>query len=210
MTDENTALTVAAPGVLSNDSDIDGDTLTAMRASDPSHGALTLNSNGSFTYTPDENYQGIDSFTYHANDGVVNSNVATVAITIALSNPVPMITSLNPVTVTAGSPPFLLTVTGTNFVSGSTIHWDGAALATTVMSSTQLQATIDTENILITGTISVLVANPAPGGGLSNVLTLSVEGPSPAPQDRLLYLPIIVRGNPPGAALQVDHLIHSS
>jgi hypothetical protein len=66
-TAEDTPLTVAAPGVLSNDTDADGDTLTAVKVTDPSHGSVTLNSNGSFTYTPTASYTGSDSFTYKAN-----------------------------------------------------------------------------------------------------------------------------------------------
>jgi hypothetical protein len=84
-TDEDTTLKVSAPGVLTNDSDPDGDPLTASLRSGPSDGSLTLNSNGSFTYKPDLNFYGSDSFTYRANDGTSNSNVATVTITI---NPV--------------------------------------------------------------------------------------------------------------------------
>jgi hypothetical protein len=82
---EDTTLNVSAPGVLANDSDPDGDPLTAILRSGPSDGSLTLNSNGSFTYKPDLNFYGSDSFTYRANDGTSNSNVATVTITI---NPV--------------------------------------------------------------------------------------------------------------------------
>ena len=85
-TDEDTALTVAAPGVLGNDSDPDHDSLSALRASGPSHGTLTLNANGSFTYRPDDNFNGSDSFTYRANDGTVDSNQATVTITITATN----------------------------------------------------------------------------------------------------------------------------
>ena len=66
---EDTALSVAAPGVLGNDSDVDGDALSAVLASGPSHGTLVLNANGSFTYTPEANYNGSDSFTYKASDG---------------------------------------------------------------------------------------------------------------------------------------------
>ena len=68
-TDEDTPLTVAAPGVLGNDTDADGDPLTAVLVSGPAHGTLTLNADGSFTYTPDANYNGPDSFTYKASDG---------------------------------------------------------------------------------------------------------------------------------------------
>jgi dipeptidyl aminopeptidase/acylaminoacyl peptidase len=81
-TDEDTTLTVAAPGVLQNDTDADGDTLTAALVSGPSNGTLMLNADGSFTYTPTANYNGTDRFTYKANDGQADSNVATVTITV--------------------------------------------------------------------------------------------------------------------------------
>ena len=84
-TSEDTTLTVSAPvGVLHNDSDVDSPTLTAVLVTDPSHGTLTLNSDGSFTYTPTGDYNGPDSFTYKANDGSQDSNVATVSITITV------------------------------------------------------------------------------------------------------------------------------
>ncbi len=81
-TDEDVALVVAAPGVLANDTDPEGTALTAAVVAGPAHGSLTLNPNGSFTYTPAANYNGPDSFTYKANDGTADSNVATVSITV--------------------------------------------------------------------------------------------------------------------------------
>ena len=89
-TDEDSPLTVAAPGVLGNDTDADGDTLSAGSASAPANGTVTLNGDGSFTYTPDAGFNGSDSFTYKANDGAVDSNVATVTITVAAVNDVPV------------------------------------------------------------------------------------------------------------------------
>ena len=67
---------MAAPGVLANDTDPDGDPLTAVLVTGPSHGTLTLNANGSFTYTPAANFTGTDSFTYRASDGTLNSSPA--------------------------------------------------------------------------------------------------------------------------------------
>ena len=84
-TAEDTVLTVAAPGVLANDTDADGDALTAAKVTDPAHGTLTLNANGSFTYTPAANYNGPDTFTYRANDGTAYSNTATVTLTVTPS-----------------------------------------------------------------------------------------------------------------------------
>src|SRR2546426_5116585 len=81
-TPEDTTLTVIAPGVLANDGDVDGDPLTAIVVSNPTHGSLTLNSDGSFTYIPALNYNGPDSFTYKANDGQADSAPATVNITV--------------------------------------------------------------------------------------------------------------------------------
>jgi hypothetical protein len=82
----NTALTVpdGATDVLANDTDPDGDTLTAVKVSNPAHGSVTVNANGSFTYTPTTGYSGADSFTYKANDGTYDSNpAATVTVNVA-------------------------------------------------------------------------------------------------------------------------------
>jgi uncharacterized repeat protein (TIGR01451 family) len=95
-TNQNTSLTVLGTGVLGNDTDADNNSLTAVIVSNPSHAAsFTLNSNGSFSYTPVTNYIGPDSFTYRANDGEKNSNVATVTITVNDITP-PAITITSP------------------------------------------------------------------------------------------------------------------
>src|ERR1041384_4153505 len=72
-TAEDTTLVIAAPGVLVNDTDADGDALTAIVVAGPAHGALTLNLDGSLNYVPVANYNGSDSFTYRATDGLLNS-----------------------------------------------------------------------------------------------------------------------------------------
>src|SRR5439155_639867 len=87
---EDTTLTVVVPGVLANDSDVDGDTLNAVLVSQPTHGSLALNSNGSLSYVPAANYNGPDSFTYQANDGQADSGIATVSITITAANDAPV------------------------------------------------------------------------------------------------------------------------
>lgn len=89
-TDEDTTLTVdAAAGVLDNDSDPDSDPLTASLVDAPSNGTLTLNSDGSFTYVPDDEFSGTDTFTYQASDGSANSPPATATITVAAVNDAP-------------------------------------------------------------------------------------------------------------------------
>jgi VCBS repeat-containing protein len=90
-TNEDVALTIAAPGVLANDSDPDaGDTRTAVLLSGPSQGTLTLNADGSFSYTPAANYNGSDSFSYQARDAAgVESSPVTVSINVNPVNDVP-------------------------------------------------------------------------------------------------------------------------
>jgi hypothetical protein len=81
-TGRDTPLDVAAPGVLGNDKDPDGDKLTLALASRPAHGTVTLNADGSFRYTPDSGGSGSDSFQYTISDGQGGWNVATVSLTV--------------------------------------------------------------------------------------------------------------------------------
>ncbi|MAR08721.1 MAG: hypothetical protein CL681_01945, partial [Blastopirellula sp.] len=88
-TNEDTVLTTVA-SVLDNDTDADGDTLTANLLSAPATGSVTLNSDGTFTYTPAADTNGDVTFTYEATDGDLNSNAATVTITINPVNDAPV------------------------------------------------------------------------------------------------------------------------
>ena len=63
--------------------------ITAVLVSGPSHGTLDLNADGSFTYTPNADYHGPDSFTYRAFDGELSSEIATVSLTVNPVNDVP-------------------------------------------------------------------------------------------------------------------------
>lgn len=80
MATEDTPLTVTAANrrFLKNDTDADSDTLTASVTQAPMHGTLTLNANGSFTYTPAANYSGADTFKYRVYDGQFYSQPVTV------------------------------------------------------------------------------------------------------------------------------------
>jgi VCBS repeat-containing protein len=90
-TSEDTPLTVpVATGVLSNDINPNPGALTAVLVTGPANGDLTLNTNGSFTYAPDLNFNGTDTFTYRATAGPVSSNVATVTITISAVDDAPV------------------------------------------------------------------------------------------------------------------------
>ncbi|MBN1933907.1 MAG: cadherin-like domain-containing protein, partial [Anaerolineae bacterium] len=94
-TAEDTSLTVAAPGVLTNDTDANGDPMSAVLVDTVpvSAGALTLNADGSLTYTPTLDFNGVVTFTYYAYDGELASNTATVTLTITPVNDAPAFTS---------------------------------------------------------------------------------------------------------------------
>ena len=89
-TNEDVILNVGIAGVLTNDVDIDSAVITAVKVTDPAHGTLGLNANGSFAYIPSANWNGVDTFTYKANDGSLNSNVVTVSITVTPVNDAPV------------------------------------------------------------------------------------------------------------------------
>jgi large repetitive protein len=75
--------------VLANDFDEDGDELSVVDLTQPENGSVTLNADGSVTYTPDEGFTGIDSFTYRVSDGTAESNLATV--TVQVNAPAPQV-----------------------------------------------------------------------------------------------------------------------
>ena len=89
------------------------------------------------------------------NSGDFESNADTFTI-----NAVPDITGLSPTSAILGGASFKLTVTGENFVNGSTILWNGSALTTTFVSSTSLTATVPASDLAKSGTASVTVGNP--------------------------------------------------
>jgi VCBS repeat-containing protein len=113
-TDEDTALNISASGVLGNDSDIEGNPLSAVLVDNVGNGTLTLNADGSFTYTPISN--GSDSFTYQADDQQAENNLSNIAtVTITISDTAP--TAAFSANVTSGNEP--LTV---NFTDSSTAY----------------------------------------------------------------------------------------
>src|SRR2546430_290837 len=114
--------------------------------------------------------------TYSVTISATNSSgTGTKTLVITINNRLPTTTSISPSCVTAGSTGFTLTVTGTNFVSTSTVRWGGTSLTTTFVSSTQLTATVPASLIATAGTASITVVNPAPGGGSSNAQTFTIS-----------------------------------
>jgi trimeric autotransporter adhesin len=106
-----------------------------------------------------------------------NLNRKQAASASVTPNPAPAIAALSPSSVALGavdSNGFTLTVTGSNFVSLSTVEWNGASVPTEFVSTSELQAQITYYNVGTTGSISVNVATPSPGGGSSNTLPFTV------------------------------------
>ncbi|KQY24713.1 hypothetical protein ASD16_04190 [Cellulomonas sp. Root485] len=145
---EDDALFVAPPGVLANDTDAEGNPLTATGATQPSHGDLLLAASGSFTYTPDAGFSGTDTFTYTASDGTLTSPPVTVTITVEADvDPGPVTT----------------TVTGTakTFTFGKA----GAVVATVAPATA-------------TGTVTVLLGDRIVGSGAVSAGSVTIPLPA--------------------------------
>jgi len=101
-------------------------------------------------------------------------------LTLSIINPVPRITSISPDTAPAGSGDFMLVVSGVNFVSNSVVRFNGVDLQTTLVTNSQLTATVPAALVAGGGSAPVVVFNPGPGGGTSNAATFSIVNPAPA------------------------------
>jgi hypothetical protein len=171
---QNTTLNVAAPGVLANDS---GASLTATVVSQPTQGTLTLNSDGSFSYTPQASFSGTASFTYEAISAGVTSNIATVTITVTptgLSS-----ATLNPVIVNGGSPTQgTVTLSGPASGSGTVVSLASSnpSLAAVSPSVTVAAGSTSATFTVTTGTPAVVTpaAITASLSGTSQSATLTV------------------------------------
>src|SRR5207247_4156312 len=108
--------------------------------------------------------------------GLCASNALSLSVTAP--PPAPTLSGISPATVGGGGPDFSLTVSGSNFAGNSIVLVNGSPRATTFVSPTQLSATILASDIAAGGALSITAFTPAPGGGTSNALTLTVTGPS--------------------------------
>ena len=100
---------------------------------------------------------------------------------LAQSNPVPLLNQpLVPERVAPGRGKFTLTINGTGFVSGAVVKWNGSSRVTTVVSGSEVKATINASDVAKAKTASVTVVNPTPGGGTSNVVYFPVRKSAPS------------------------------
>ena len=104
----------------------------------------------------------------------------SAAVDFTVDNPVPTVTTLTPASAMAGAAAQTLTITGSNFVSTSTVTYNGVAHTATFVSATELKITLSTTDQAKAGTFAVVVTNPAPGGGASTPVDFTVNNPVPA------------------------------
>jgi len=90
-------------------------------------------------------------------------------------NPVPTIGRLTPSSVLTGDPSLTVEITGTGFMPGSTLLWQGTPRSFTYLGETRLTTTVSDEELLVPASISVTVVNPSPGGGSSNIVNWTVD-----------------------------------
>ena len=103
-----------------------------------------------------------------------NFNNRVLEYDLPVPHGVPALSALSPSTVAAGSPAFTLTVTGSGFVPGSVVRWNGSNRPTAYASSTQLNAAIPATDVVSGGPFAVTVFTPLPGGGTSSLLNLTL------------------------------------
>ncbi len=104
---------------------------------------------------------------------------ASNSVDFTVNNPTPSISSLSPSSATVGAGAQTLTINGTNFLSGSTVTFNGAAHTATLASSTQLTIALSTGDQATGGAFPVVVTNPTPGGGASSSVDFTVNNLSP-------------------------------
>ena len=161
-----TSITVNSPDTLVT---IQGNGFTAFSTVQVNGSSVLVNSwspNYLFATLPAANLTAVGSLSVTvSNPGPLLSNAVTISVT---PNPVPTLSGISPASAAAGSPGFTLTVSGSNFVPTSVVHWNGSVRPTTFANANQLTATISAADIQSLGNDSVTVFNPTPGGGTSS------------------------------------------
>ncbi|MBW3563578.1 MAG: tandem-95 repeat protein [Acidobacteria bacterium] len=214
-TSEDTVLTVPAPGVLSNDTDADGDPLTAVLVTTTSNGTLTLNSDGSFTYTPNANFNGSDSFTYQAFDGSASSNTATVTLTVNAVND-PPVANPDSASTSFETSVVINVVSNDTDVDGDTLTVSGNTQPANGSASCSGTSCTYTPAAGFTGTDSFNYTVSDGNGGTDTTtvnvtvlaatdadLQITKTGPGTATRGSQIDFTIMVKNNGPGSALNV-------
>jgi hypothetical protein len=174
---ENGAIAITLTGTLGSGC-ASTDTLNSSVTVSPTHGVLTGTTPNLF-YTPTGGFAGSDGFSFTVTDAnAVTTTSSAATVTVAVAAPVsgaPVLGSLSPAVVVAGSTGIVLTVNGSGFTSGSTVLWNGASRTTTYVSSTQLTEAVTASDISTSGLTSIAVSTPGISGGLSVPLTMAID-----------------------------------
>ena len=145
---EDATLTVPAPGVLGNDGVEFTGSLVASLVCGPAHGSLDLDADGSFRYSPEADFNGVDQFTYRAGDGIQWSEPATVTITVApVPEPTRVLTTSRSLTLQAYRQSYMMT--------GNLVD-DGGPIAGCLMT---LQVSADGTRFSATGSSAITAAD---------------------------------------------------
>lgn len=204
---ENSVLVIGKPGVLGNDSDVDGDTLTAILVAGPANGELVLNADGSFAYTPAPNYNGSYFFTYKANDGTADSNVAIVTITVnpVMPPPAPTI-DLDAASDSGRSDTDDITRDNTPTFSGAAVAGSTVTIYSETTPLGQTEATAENTWTFMTGAL-------ADGVHVITATATNAAGKVSAPSDLLsvaidTVAPVITIGSPAdGAVVRLNDIV---
>ncbi len=121
--------------------------------------------------------------------GTNRINFDNISITdyTGTSNPAPTLTSISPASATAGSAATTMVVSGSNFVSGAVVNWNGTALPSTFTNATSLSASISSALLATAGTASITVTNPVLSGGTSNSLTFTINSSTTSTAKKYLF-----------------------
>jgi len=191
-----TLILMMGTGVLDNDIDPDNNTLTTLLIDNVDHGILTFRDDGSFVYKPDQNYIGQDTFTYRAFDGVELSNVATVTISVGLGNVLPL--SVNDAYETPYGETLYVGLENSVLLNDTDENGD-------ILTAGLLMSPIyGTLNFFSDGTFiytpdagfsgnDTFRYKANDGTGVSIIPAVVTITVLPAPQDKLSYLPIVIR-----------------
>jgi hypothetical protein len=122
---------------------------------------------------------------------------ASAALTFTVQNPRPVVTSLNPSSVQAGSAGFDLSILGAEFVRGATVRWRGASRSATFVSPSQLVLPVSADDVAVGGFIDLVVQNPEPSVGPSTSIRFVIVGSVIPPEGYPVRVTVAPDGSPP-------------
>ena len=176
---QGTALTISAPGILSTSTDADGDTLSVSATGGVSHGSISINSNGSGTYTPTSGYVGSDSTLFMPTDGIATA-ASPATITFTITNTAP--TASNSSYTLAGS---TLSVSSGNGVLNSASDADSDTLSAALVSNASHGSVTLNPDGSFSYTPSTFTGSDSftwkawDGAAFSNTVTVTITGHAP-------------------------------